>query len=79
MALIFADSSPYVSIGEDWCSQRNYQPLHNRSQAGDWLIFFHVYGKNGVMESRKPVQETKSHELGIVLEAVAPTDKAGWV
>ena len=36
---------------------------------------FHVYGKDGVMGSLEPVKETSSHELGLVFEAVAPTQE----
>jgi len=36
-------------------------------------IHFHVYGKNGVMGALEPEKKTRSHELGIVIEAVAPT------
>ena len=39
----------------------------------DYEIFFHLYGKNGVMGDLEPVKETKSHELGIVVEAIAAT------
>ena len=34
--------------------------------------YFHVYGKHGVMGAREPLRDRQSHELGIVLEAVAP-------
>lgn len=36
----------------------------------DGRIFFHVYGKNGVMGELEPVKKTSSHELGIVIEAI---------
>ncbi len=36
----------------------------------DGRIFFHVYGKNGVMGELEPVKKTGSHELGIVIEAI---------
>jgi len=36
-------------------------------------MHFHVYGKNAVMGPCEPVKQTQSHELGIVMEAVAPT------
>jgi len=36
-------------------------------------LYFHVYGKNGVMGELEPVKETKSHELGIVIEVIGPT------
>jgi len=42
---------------------------------GTFHLLFHVYGRNGVMGELEPVQETCSHELGIVIEAVAPTQR----
>lgn len=36
-------------------------------------IHFHVYGKNGVMGALEPEKRTRAYELGIVIEAVAPT------
>ncbi|NPV83481.1 MAG: acyclic terpene utilization AtuA family protein [Candidatus Aminicenantes bacterium] len=36
----------------------------------DGRIFFHVYGKNGVMGELEPVKKTASHELGIVIETI---------
>jgi hypothetical protein len=38
-------------------------------------VHFHVYGKNGVMGAAEPVRKTQSHELGIVLEAIAQTQE----
>ena len=38
----------------------------------EYFLDFKVYGKNGVMADLEPVVETKSHELGIIIEAVAP-------
>lgn len=39
-------------------------------------VFFHIYGKDGVMGKLEPCKEIKSHELGIVMEVVAPTQEA---
>jgi hypothetical protein len=36
---------------------------------------FHVYGRDGVMGPTEPVRQTRSHELGIVIEAVSPTQE----
>jgi len=36
-------------------------------------LYFHVYGRDGVMGPAEPLRCTTSHELGIVIEAVAPT------
>ena len=35
-------------------------------------VVFHVYGKDGVMGAAEPVKHIASHELGIVVEVVAP-------
>jgi hypothetical protein len=37
-----------------------------------YRLIFHVYGRNGVMEDLEPVR-APAHELGIVIEAVAPS------
>ncbi|MBA1774235.1 3-methylaspartate ammonia-lyase, partial [Escherichia coli] len=37
-------------------------------------INFHLYGKNGVMGDHEPMQ-TAGHELGIVIDVVAPTQE----
>ena len=37
-------------------------------------LFFHVFGRNGVLKELEPVKETKAHELGIVVEGLAATD-----
>ena len=36
-------------------------------------LFFHIYGKNGVMGVLEPLKEFHSHELGIVIEVLAHT------
>ena len=38
-------------------------------------VFFHIYGKNGVMGGLEPLKDAVSHELGIVIEAVAQTQE----
>jgi hypothetical protein len=36
-----------------------------------YQLYYHVYGKNGVMGDLEPVREIRSHELGIVVEVIA--------
>jgi hypothetical protein len=43
------------------------------AQEMNYFLDFKVYGRNGVMGALEPVQSTRSHELGIVIEAVADT------
>ncbi|MGO8689909.1 MAG: acyclic terpene utilization AtuA family protein [Thermoguttaceae bacterium] len=47
-----------------------------REQVADMtggFVHFHVYGRDGVMGPREPLRQVRAHELGIVIEAVAPT------
>jgi hypothetical protein len=37
-----------------------------------YQLVFHVYGRDGVMGAAEPVKQFTSHELGIVVEVVAP-------
>ncbi len=38
-------------------------------------LVFHVYGKDGVMGAAEPVKQFTSHELGIVVEVLAPDEE----
>lgn len=38
-------------------------------------LVFHVYGKDGVMGAAEPLKNVVSHELGIVVEIVAPDEE----
>jgi hypothetical protein len=41
-----------------------------------YQVFFHVYGRDGVMGPWEPNPVVSGHEVGIVVEAVAATPKA---
>ncbi len=41
----------------------------------DYYLDFKVYGKNGIMGALEPESKISSHELGIVIEAVAETQE----
>jgi len=45
--------------------------LEKERISGD--IYFHVYGKNGVMGKLEPVNKAYSYEIGILIEAIAKT------
>ncbi|PKM80030.1 MAG: 3-methylaspartate ammonia-lyase [Firmicutes bacterium HGW-Firmicutes-14] len=40
-----------------------------------YRLLFHIYGKNGVMEELEPQKNITSHELGIIIEAVADSQE----
>lgn len=46
-----------------------------REFAGQYTLIFRLYGKNAVMGVLEPVKNAEPHELGIVIEAVAPTQE----
>ena len=63
----------------DWCleearkhTEAHLQPL---SPNQDYDLMFRVYGKNAVLGEREPIKKTKSHELGVIIDAVAPQEE----
>lgn len=44
-------------------------------QGYKYYLNFNLYGKNGVMGELEPLNEIKSHELGIIIETVAETQE----
>ncbi|MBU1239057.1 DUF1446 domain-containing protein, partial [Myxococcota bacterium] len=63
-------------ILEDVRGQVDAMRRGKASMAGE--VYFHVYGKNGVMGPLEPLasQDMHSHELSIIVEAVGPTKEA---
>ncbi|MEM4218376.1 MAG: acyclic terpene utilization AtuA family protein, partial [Candidatus Methanomethylicaceae archaeon] len=44
--------------------------VEERFLGKEYQIFYHIYGKNGVMGDLEPVKEIRSHELCIIVEGV---------
>ena len=44
-------------------------------EANEYKLLYRVIGKDSVMGSREPVRELSTHELGIIIEAVAPSQE----
>jgi len=53
-------------------AERKVHPLRPNE---DYDLIFRVYGKDGVLGATEPVKQTKSHELGVIIDAVAPEEK----
>lgn len=49
--------------------------LYPELKTGEAKIFFHVYGKNAVMEDLEPEKDSVPHEVGILCEVVAPSQE----
>ena len=41
----------------------------------EYKLHYRIIGKDSVMGEREPVKEIKGHELGVIIEAVAPTQE----
>lgn len=54
----------------EWCRTA----VANRFGKEQYELFFHVFGKNGVLKELEPVKESRAHELAIVVEGLAATD-----
>jgi hypothetical protein len=59
-----------VDSAIEWCKSA----VAKRFGSERYELYFHVFGRNGVLKDLEPVQETKAHELGIVVEGLAATD-----
>lgn len=47
--------------------------VEERFAGKSYQLFYHIYGKNGVMGDLEPIKEIRSHELCIVVEGIAET------
>ncbi|MDR7542642.1 MAG: acyclic terpene utilization AtuA family protein [Armatimonadota bacterium] len=47
---------------------------HGAPGPGRYELFFRVYGRDGVLGAREPKRHITSHEVALMIEAVAPTD-----
>jgi hypothetical protein len=53
----------------DWARSQ----VEERFSGKPYQLHYTIYGKNGVMGDLEPVREIRSHELGVVVEGIAPT------
>ncbi|MCX7787442.1 MAG: DUF1446 domain-containing protein, partial [Spirochaetes bacterium] len=53
----------------DWAKSQ----VEERLPGKEYKLYYRIYGKNGVMGDLEPIKEIRSHELGIIVEGVAPT------
>jgi hypothetical protein len=63
----------------DWCMEqaRKHVEAHllPLEPTKDYELLFRVYGKNGVLGEVEPVKQIRSHELGLIVEAIAPREE----
>jgi hypothetical protein len=64
---------PYTVQRVDQVIEWAKTQVRERFGVDGYELYYNIYGKNGVMGDLEPVKETRSHELCVVVQAVAPT------
>ena len=64
---------PYTIKNIDKVIQWASDQVKERFSGVQYQLHYRIFGKNGVMGELEPVKETKSHELCIIVQGVAPT------
>lgn len=49
--------------------------LYPELKNGEAQVYFHIYGKNAVMEDWEPAMDDIPHEIGVLIEVVAQTQE----
>ena len=70
---IVAIRDPYAVQHVDKVIRWSRDRVEERFGKTGYQLYYHVFGKNGVMRDLEPVKKSRSHELCIVVEGVAPT------
>src|SRR4029077_12313684 len=65
---------PYTIANIDLVTGWARQQVAERFGDKGYELHFTVYGRNAILGDREPLKATPAHELGIVLQAVAPTN-----
>ncbi len=56
-------------------ARRKVWERHGTPEKGAYELFLHIYGRDGVMGEWEPRRDFRAHEVGVVVEAVAPTQE----
>ena len=68
---------PYLVQHIDELVKYSQDSVKTRFGTEGYRLFYHVFGKNGVMGNLEPVKEIRSHEVCVVMECLADTDTLG--
>lgn len=61
------------SIVDD--TRKKVAQIVGASKFNQYMLFFHVYGRNAVMKSLEPVCDIAAHEIAVVIEAVSADEQ----
>ncbi len=64
---------PYLIKNVDKVIEWARSQVEEKFKGTEHQVFFHVYGKNAVMQELEPLKNVNPHELCIIVEGIAPT------
>jgi hypothetical protein len=64
---------PYTIAHIDQVIQWARDQVKEKFSESGYELYYHVYGKNGVMGEMEPLKDVRSHELCVVVQGIAPT------
>jgi hypothetical protein len=64
---------PYTIAHIDQVIQWARDQVQEKFSESGYELYYHVYGKNGVMGEMEPLKNVRSHELCVVVQGIAPT------
>ena len=73
--LLIGQIDDWLARFQDRVRQRVAEMYGEEFARGGYVFNIRVYGKNGVMGKMEPVNKVVAHELGLVMEATAPTQE----
>lgn len=73
--LIIGQLDSWLAVVREKANASIGKLLGDRLSSEMYRIIFHIYGRNAVMGDAEPLKNAISHEVGIVVEATAPTQE----
>ncbi|MGB9645192.1 MAG: hypothetical protein WA709_06695 [Stellaceae bacterium] len=64
---------PYTIANIDLVTAWARQQVVERFGDSGYELHFTVYGRNAILSDREPLKTTPAHELGIVVQGIAPS------
>jgi Acyclic terpene utilisation family protein AtuA len=64
---------PYTIANIDQVIQWARDQVKEKFSDSEYELYYHVYGKNGVMGEMEPLKDVRSHELCVVVQGIALT------
>ncbi|HLT58876.1 MAG TPA: acyclic terpene utilization AtuA family protein [Limnochordales bacterium] len=71
--MIIGIRDPHILSRLDEAVAWSRRKVGERFRGDGYQVYYHVYGRNGVMGELEPIKEIRSHEVCVVVEGVAPT------